>query len=522
MRLFELVSTSRAVTATASRTAKVSALATCIAQLPASELAIGVALLSGQARQGRVGIGPRVAHALNVSPADQPTLTLIDVDQRLTQLDHDQGAGVGKRRDDLLRDLFARATDVEQSFLRRLLVGELRQGALEGVMLDAIAKAFDVEAALVRRALMLTGDLTRAAMTAQAGGANALNDLRLALFTPLSPMLAQSAADAAEALEVLVQPAFEWKLDGARIQVHRRGDELRVYSRQLNDVTAAVPEIVEAARGFAASAFVLDGEAIAMRSDGRPESFQTTMRRFGRKLDVERLRTQLPLSAFYFDVLHLDGDDLLDVPASERAAALERAVPAAMRVERVVSDDLGTVNGFIERALHLGHEGVVAKSLTAPYQAGRRNAAWLKIKRAHTLDLVVLAVEWGSGRREGYLSNLHLGARDTDGSFVMVGKTFKGMTDAMLAFQTQRLLALETRRDSTTVYVRPELVVEVAFDGVQVSPRYAGGAALRFARVKGYREDKRADEADTIATVRAAGGLSARASRAADAEGERR
>ncbi len=336
---------------------------------------------------------------------------------------------------------------------------------------------------------------------ARSGGEPALSALQLQLFTPVLPMLAQSATDARDALAAFDEAAFEHKLDGARIQVHRRGDDVRVFTRQLNDVTSAVPEIVAAARALAVSSCVLDGEAIVLRSDGRPETFQTTMRRFGRKLDVEHMRAELPLSACYFDVLHVDGRDLLDAPAHERMTALERLIPSAQRVERIVTRDEAVAHAFIERALCAGHEGVVAKALAAPYQAGRRNAAWLKIKRAHTLDLVVLAVEWGSGRRKGYLSNLHLGARAADGSFVMIGKTFKGMTDAMLAFQTERLLQLETHRDDYTVYVRPELVVEVAFDGVQVSPRYPGGVALRFARIKGYREDKRAHEADTIETV---------------------
>jgi DNA ligase-1 len=398
--------------------------------------------------------------------------------------------------------LFTRATLEEQDFLRRLVLGELRQGALEGVMLDAIADAYRIPASSVRRAAMLSGRLGEVARAARERGVAGLESFKLELFRPLRPMLAQSAADVGDALSRLGPAAFEWKLDGARIQVHRAGDEVRVFTRTGNDVTPALPEIVLAARSLPAGSFVLDGEAIALGAAGRPRPFQTTMKRFGSKLSLEHLRVELPLSCFFFDLLHVDGADSIDAPASERSQRLEQLVPPGMRVERALIKDAAAGGAFLARALAAGHEGVVAKSLQAPYEAGRRGSGWLKIKRAQSLDLVVLAAEWGSGRRQGWLSNLHLGARGSNGEFVMLGKTFKGMTDEMLAWQTARLLELEVSRDAYTVYVRPELVAEIAFDGLQVSPHYAGGLALRFARVKRYRLDKRAADADTIEAVR--------------------
>jgi len=374
-------------------------------------------------------------------------------------------------------------------------LGELRQGALAGVMADAIARAADVPAAAVRRAAMLAGDLGAVAAAVIADGGAGLEGFRLELLRPVQPMLAQTAETLEEALERARPAAVEWKLDGARIQAHRVGDQVRVFTRNLADVTERLPEVVEAVRALAVKSVVLDGEAIALDAEGRPQPFQVTMSRFGSRASVEP-----PLTAFFFDCLHLDGEDLVGRPARERLAAL----PDELRVPRIETDDAAEAEAFLEDALARGHEGVMVKALDAPYEAGRRGTGWIKVKRAHTLDLVVLAAEWGHGRRSGRLSNLHLGARDpTTGGFVMLGKTFKGMTDAMLAWQTERFLELETHGDGHTVYVRPEQVVEIAFDGVQTSRRYPGGVALRFARVKGYRPDKRAEEADTIETVRA-------------------
>lgn len=498
MLLAELVAASESVAATPARNAKIATLAACLAGLEPDEVEIGVAFLSGEARQGRIGVGYGVVRKLAVAPAGAPSLTLAEVDRVLDALAGLQGAGSSGRRAQLLSELLARATEREQGFLIRLLIGELRQGALEGVMLDAVASAFAVPHAAVRRAAMLAGDLGRVARAAREGGQAALGQFGLQLFRPLSPMLAQTASDAADAIAQLGACAFEWKLDGARIQAHRQGDEVRIYTRSLLEVLA-VPELVEAVRALPARALVLDGEAIAMREDGTPHSFQTTMKRFSRKPSAEERGERL--SAFFFDALHVDGVDLLDAPASARIAALHALVPEAQRLPRIVTGDPEVAHAFIDRAIEAGHEGAVAKALEAPYQAGRRGAGWLKIKRAHTVDLVVLAVEWGGGRRKGKLSNLHLGARGADGGLVMLGKTFKGMTDEMLAFQTEKLLALETHRDDFTVYVRPELVVEVAFDGLQTSPHYPGGVALRFARVKRYRLDKLASQADTLEEV---------------------
>src|SRR5205809_957128 len=404
----------------------------------------------------------------------------------------------------LLGELFARGTADEREFLLRLLMGELRQGALEGLVTEAVARAAGLEAGAVRRATMLAADLGRVAHAALTRGAAGLTSFRVELFRPLQPMLAQAADDVADALTRLGgQAAFEHKLDGARIQVHKARGEVRVFSRQLNDVTQAVPEVVETVRRLPLADAILDGEAIARRPDGTPLPFQMTMRRFGRKLDVERLRAELPLVPFFFDILYADGAPLLDEPYARRFAVLAAAVPGEQRVPRIVTSDAGEAGAFFERAIAAGQEGLMAKALDARYDAGARGAAWLKLKPAHTLDLVVLAAEWGHGRRRGWLSNVHLGARDPEtGGFVMLGKTFKGMTDEMLEWQTKRLLELEIGRDAYTVHVRPELVVEVAFNDVQASPHYAGGLALRFARVKRYRTDKTAEQADTVATVR--------------------
>ena len=505
MLLAALLEASERVAATRSRLAKVGALAECLQRLETAEIALGVAYLSGDTRQGKTGVGwASLKQAMDTPAASAPRLTLAMVDADLERLSQVQGQGSVAERARLLADLFAMATKGEQDFLARLLLGELRQGALEGIMQDAIAKASGLPAAKVRVAAMRAGGLPAVAQAALAEGEAGLGRFALTVFQPVQPMLAQAAEDVADALERLHTAAFEWKLDGARVQAHKRGGEVRVYTRSLKEVTESVPEVVAALREAAARELIVDGETIALRPDGMPYPFQDTMRRFARKLDVDELRATHPLSVYLFDCLYADGEDLTAKPARERFEALSRAFPAARLIPRLVTDDRDTARSFYEDALARGHEGVMAKALDAPYEAGSRGAGWLKIKRAHTLDLVVIAVEWGSGRRDGWLSNLHLGALDpATGGFVMLGKTFKGMTDEMLAWQTERLLSLETSREGHVVHVRPELVAEIAFNEIQASPTYPGGFALRFARVKRYREDKRAAEADTIATVRA-------------------
>lgn len=462
--------------------------------------------LSGELPQGRIGVGyARAAELLKtVPPAPSVTLTLAEVDSALGQVASMRGAGSARRRVARLTELFARATVDEQQLLYRLLVGELRQGALEGLLVEAIAQATGLPPSEVRRAVMVRGAVPPVARAALHEGSAGVARFRTQLFRPLQPMLAMSAAGAEEALALIAQPALEYKLDGARVQVHRVGDDVRVFSRQLNDVTVALPEVVEAVRALPLRQAILDGEAIALRSDGHPQPFQTTMRRFGRKLDVQALRLELPLDVFFFDLLHLNGQDLLEQPAAVRLEALDEVLRGKCAVRRQVANSAVQVSTFLQEALAAGHEGLMAKSLEAPYEAGRRGAAWLKIKPSQTLDLVVLAAEWGSGRRKGWLSNLHLGARDpTNNTYVMLGKTFKGMTDAVLEWQTRRLQEIAIGRERHVVHVRPELVVEIAFDGLQASPQYPGGLALRFARVRRYREDKRAEDADTIETVRA-------------------
>jgi DNA ligase-1 len=410
-----------------------------------------------------------------------------------------RGTGSSGARRAAVAELLARADAEEQAFLVRLLIGDLRQGALAGVMADAVARAAGVPAGEVRRALTLHGDLAAIAAIALADGSAGLAAVHLEVGRPLAPMLAGSAADVPAALEKICPAAVDHKLDGARLQVHRSGDDVAIFTRTLDDVTARLPEVVESARALPVRSVVLDGEAIALRPDGRPEPFQVTASRFG-----TRGARSVPLTPLYFDVLHLDGEDLLDQPLARRSAALEAIVPDEHRIARTVVDDAAAAQAVFDEAVAAGQEGVVIKALDAPYAAGRRGAAWLKVKPVHTLDLVVLAAEWGHGRRRGRLSNLHLGARDEEtGGWAMLGKTFKGLTDELLDWQTERLLALETGRDGIAVLVRPELVVEIAFDGVQTSSRYPSGMALRFARVKRYRDDKTAAEADTLATVRA-------------------
>lgn len=504
-RFAALVATSERVGSASARLAKVRELAALLRSLAPAEIEPAVHYLAGELPQGPIGIGGAALSGVATEPAALvPELEVGDVDRALAELATLRGAGSSVRREAALRALFARASLSEQHFLLRLLAGELRQGALAGVMIEAIAAAAEVPVGEVRRAAMYAGGLGTVARAALTDGPTALAQFRLVMFSPVAPMLAQTAANVGEALAALGgEAAFEWKLDGARIQVHREGRDVRIYTRSLNEVTAAVPEIVERVRALPERSFVLDGEAIAYDAGGRPHPFQITMRRFGRKLNVEALRAELPMRAFFFDALLVGGEGLVERPMRERAEALAFVVPEELRVPRLVTTSEPAASAFYDAALAAGHEGLMAKSLEAPYEAGNRGAGWLKIKRAHTLDLVVIAAEWGHGRRTGKLSNLHLGALDpATGEYVMLGKTFKGLTDAMLEWQTRALLEREVGRDAWTVYVRPELVVEIAFSDLQASSRYPGGLALRLARVKRYREDKRADEADTLETVR--------------------
>jgi DNA ligase-1 len=504
MLLVEIARTSTALAGTSRRTEKVALLAGALRRLEPGEIPVAVAYLSGSLPQGTIGVGWASIRDLPPATTTEPTLRLLDVDAAFERIGRTSGKGSQAARRDELARLFGAATEPERRFLIGLLSGELRQGALEGLMVEAVASAAAIPAAEVRRAVMLAGELAPVAAAAIGEGAGGLTRFRLTVLRPVQPMLAQTAEDVEDALERIRPAIVEWKLDGARLQVHRLGDEVRAFTRTLADVSDRVPEIVEAVRALTLDAAILDGEAIALRADGRPHAFQTTMSRFGARIDIEEQRRSTSLSAFFFDCLHLDGEDLLDRPALERVAELEARLPEEHRVPRTVAETPAAAEAFLDDALARGHEGVMVKAPDSPYEAGRRGASWLKVKRAHTLDLVVIAAEWGHGRRRGWLSNLHLGARDPDtGGFVMLGKTFKGMTDEMLTWQTEELLRLETGRDPFTVFVRPELVVEVAFDGVQASSRYPGGLALRFARVKGYRPDKRPQDADTIATVRA-------------------
>jgi DNA ligase 1 len=502
--LADVVTTTEAVVATRARSTKVAALADLLARLEGDELPVVVAFLMAAPRQGRIGVGYRTVAAIEADPAAEPSLTILDADRALTTLAGLHGPGSQKARSDVLVDLLGRATEGEQDLLRRLLVGELRHGALEGLVTDATAKAFGVPLAAVRRAAMLAGDLPRVAVIARDQGEAGLAAVGLTVLRGVQPMLAQTAADVPEALALATGngdgrlASVEWKLDGARIQVHRRGDEVRIYTRNLNDVTDRLPGIVDLARSLPATALVLDGEAVGVGEDELPRTFQDTMSAFGQQDGV----AGAGLQSRFFDLLHLDGEDLLDRPLADRLGALER-VAGPWRIPGVLTSDPDEGQRVLDEALAAGHEGVMVKDAASPYEAGRRGGAWRKVKPVHTLDLVVLAVEWGSGRRKGWLSNLHLGARDPEGGFVMVGKTFKGLTDELLAWQTERFLDLATERGDWVVHVRPEQVVEIALDGVQASTRYPGGVALRFARVRRYRDDKGPDEADTIDTVRA-------------------
>lgn len=499
MFLADVVSASAQLAATRSRKAKIATLAELINRAGEGELPAVVAFLTGQPAQGRIGTGWRTLAELGAPPAGAPVLTVAEVDAALGVVAGTSGSGSAKRRTGTLHELFARATEQEQQFLFRLLTGELRHGALEGVMVDAIAAAAEVPGEAVRRAFMLSGQLPVTAMAAVTGGEAALGEFRLRLGRPLRPMLASPAESLDEALQEHSSAIVEYKMDGARIQVHRTGDEVHIYTRTLREITKNVDELVRLVRALPCESVVLDGETLALTDDGRPRPFQETMSRFGSSRE-EQVRALL-LRPYFFDCLHLDGRDLLEAPLRERNAALRSVVGEHLIPGEVDPADPAAI---LDSALDAGHEGIMVKSLDSVYAAGRRGRAWLKVKPVHTLDLVVLAAEWGHGRRTGYLSNLHLGARDPDGGPpIMVGKTFKGLTDELLAWQTKTFQEIESWRDDWAVYVRPELVVEIELDGAQVSSRYPGGLALRFARVLRYRPDKEPAGADTIDAVRA-------------------
>jgi DNA ligase 1 len=494
--LAEVVAASRAVTGTSSRSEKAAILAELLRALEPSEVPLAVGLLSGLPRQGRVGIGYSTIYGIDAAPAAEPSLTIGELDRTLTGVQETTGTGSAARRNQLLHELFSRATEQEADFVKRLLTGELRQGALAGLMVDAIAKASGVSGEIVRRALMLSGDLCRTAEIAMTTGEEGLRAVGLELFQPIFPMLASTAESVDDAVASLERASVEWKLDGIRIQTHRRGDDVRIYTRNLNEITPALPGIAEAVRRLPVGQAVLDGEALWMGDDG-PAAFQDTVSRIDSEAAPEGIVT------FLFDLLHVDGVDLLDTPLEERAARLDAIAPG-LRIPAVLTTDPAEAQRVLDEALDAGHEGVVVKDAASLYAAGRRGKAWRKVKPVRTYDLVVLGAEWGHGRRQGWLSNLHLAARDPEtNEFVMVGKCFKGLTDELLEWQTRELLQRETGRRGIAVLARPELVVEIALDGVQSSTRYLGGIALRFARVKRYRPDKRAEEADTIDDLRA-------------------
>ncbi len=496
MTLFaDVVVASSEVALTSSRSRKIAILAELLGRLDGDEVGICVAFLSGVPRQGRIGIGHATAYRIDPEPAAEPTLTVADVDHTIDAVQAATGSGSAAARKRLLSELLERATEPEASFLRRLFTGELRQGALAGLMADAVAKAAGVPGAIARRALMLSGDLPRMAELALIEGEAGLRGVGFEIFRPIFPMLAATGATVDEAMSGFERASVEYKLDGIRIQIHRRDDEVRIYTRNLNEITPSLPGIREAVLGLALEQAVFDGEALWMDAYG-PASFQDTVSQIDSDAPPEGIVT------FLFDLLHLDGEDLLDAPLLERAARLEALAPQ-LKIPGVITSEPAEAQRVLDESLAAGHEGVVVKDAASPYAAGRRGGAWRKVKPVRTYDLVVLGAEWGHGRRQGWLSNLHLGARDPGtGEFVMVGKTFKGLTDELLQWQTKALLELEMQRRGIAVMVRPELVVEIALDGVQSSTRYAGGVALRFARVKRYRPDKRADEADTIEELR--------------------
>ncbi|MFI6934163.1 ATP-dependent DNA ligase [Streptomyces sp. NPDC050287] len=506
MLLTRLAQVSQEVAATSARSRKIALLAELFRDAEADDVPIVIPYLAGRLPQGRLGVGWKVL-SRPVAPAAEPTLTVREVDALLSELGKVSGTGSQAQRARLVGELMGAATRDEQRFLLGLISGEVRQGALDAVAIEGLAQATEAPSADVRRAVMLAGSLQTVAQALLADGPAALDRFRLTVGRPVLPMLAHSASSVAEAVDKLGACAVEEKLDGIRVQVHRDGETVRLYTRTLDDITDRLPELTSAALELRGERFILDGEVIAFDEDGRPRSFQETAGRVGSRVDVTTAAEAVPVSPVFFDALSVDDHDLLDLPFAARHAQLERLVPEPMRVRRTLvsgPEDLNAAEEFLAETLKRGHEGVVVKSLDAPYSAGRRGASWLKVKPVHTLDLVVLAAEWGHGRRTGKLSNLHLGARTADGSFAMLGKTFKGMTDAMLTWQTERLQELAVDTGGYVVTVRPELVVEIAYDGLQRSTRYPAGVTLRFARVVRYREDKHPEDADTVETLLAA------------------
>ncbi|MGI9623798.1 MAG: ATP-dependent DNA ligase [Acidimicrobiales bacterium] len=494
--LAKVVETSSTVSSTQSRKEKVGAVADLMHSCPPDDTPLAVSLLAGMPRQGKIGVGWATLRELDVTPAGETTLTLQDVDQAFETLAATEGPGSTGRRHESLEALFRRATDDEGEFLKRVLLGELRQGANESLVLEGLAKGRQIPISTLRRALMLSGDLLFVAATAATAGQAGIDSIGLEVGRPLRPMLASTAPDVSEALAAFDSASVEWKLDGARVQIHRHGREVRIWTRNLNEITARLPFVVETVRSFEVNQVVLDGEILGFAEDEMPRAFQETMSSFGTETGAPELRS------LFFDILHRDGRDLVDEPLAERRTQLLE-VCGDLSMPGTVTDDPAIASSVLVAALESGHEGVMVKDSASTYEAGRRGKAWRKVKPVHTFDLVVLAAEWGHGRRTGWLSNLHLGARGTDGQFVMVGKTFKGLTDALLEWQTAELQQLQTHESGITVFVRPELVVEVAVDGVQASTRYPGGVALRFARVRRYRPDKSAADADGIESLHA-------------------
>ncbi|MFJ9174648.1 ATP-dependent DNA ligase [Streptomyces sp. NPDC102360] len=513
MLFARLAQVSQDVAAASARSRKIALLAELFRDADPDDVPIVIPYLAGRLPQGRLGVGWRVLSE-PVEAAPEPRLSVQDVDALMTELGDVSGTGSQAERKRLVGQLMGAATEGEQRFLFGLVTGEVRQGALDAVATEGLAQATGAAPADVRRAVMLAGGLQDVAQALLARGPEALDEFRLTVGRPVLPMLAHSAGGVGEALDKLGACAVEEKLDGIRVQVHRDGADVRVYTRTLDDITDRLPEVTDAVREFHGERFILDGEVIALGEDGRPRAFQDVAGRVGSRVDVARAAKALPVSPVFFDVLYVDGRDLLDLPFARRHEQLARLAPEAMRVRRLVVADEGeeadgteqraAAEAFFADTLARGHEGVVLKGLEAPYSAGRRGASWVKVKPVHTLDLVVLAAEWGHGRRTGKLSNLHLGARRPDGTYAMLGKTFKGLTDALLTWQTERLRALAVSDDGHVVTVRPELVVEIAYDGLQRSTRYPAGVTLRFARVVRYREDKSAEQADTVEAVLAA------------------
>ncbi len=505
MLLQDVVVVSNRVRATARQKEKTSLLAECLQRGQGQEIALAASYLSGQIPQGSFGIGwAFLQKALESLEARPRPLSLLEVNRFFDEVAQSRGAGSVEKKIKALRDLFSSTRKDEKEFLTGLIMGEVRQGALEGLVLEAVAQASNLSVERIQQGLMFSGDIGTVARTALEEGLKGLSRLQPQLFQPVAPMLANAAEGEEEALARWGQVACEFKVDGARIQIHKDGEEVRVFTRHLREVTERVPEIIAAARAFRLDKAIFEGETFAARPDGRPLPFQTTMRRFGRVQEIARMMREIPLTSYFFDLLYLGGEPLFDEPYRKRVNLLSEGVPSEYHIPRIVTADAKVVQEFLQKSLEAGHEGIMAKGIESPYVAGQRGFHWLKIKPAKTLDLVILAAEWGHGRRKGWLSNLHLGARDPEsGQFIMLGKTFKGLTDEMLRWQTEKLLSMQTHRDEWIVHVQPKLVVEIAYNNLQESPRYPGGLALRFARVRRYREDKSPSDADTIRRIRA-------------------